>query len=200
MKNQLNITISSKLMKVKDHLTKQRSVLENKKKEVEKLRGWSMETHDASVRQAATFMNHAENKSQSHSKTKQAHSHEMSQFHSSPSPMSLHTVPGRRATPSSSKKRHGSIIEAKSRQLVEEEGLAFRQHQIRQPSRDANKKPNLLTVPPPDSKWYKETAEPSQRSEVKKRSRRVEFDAEAIVLNAALEGELAIIKNCIRKV
>ena len=194
MKNQLNITLSSKLMKVKDHLTKQRSVLEDRKKQVEKLRGWDVETQDNSMRQAASSMNHMENASQSHSKDEQAH--EMSQFRSSPSPISKHT-PGKRTTPSSSKKRHGSIIEAKSRQLVEEEGQAFRKHQIKKPSRDTNEEPNLLTVPPPDSKWYKETAETSQRSGVKKR---VEFDAEAIVLNAALEGELSVIKDCIRKV
>jgi hypothetical protein len=108
-----------------------------------------------------------------------------------------------------SKKRRASKFEAKHRQLLEEEGQAFRQHQTPPPG-DGKKGgvvPALLTIPTPDTKWYEDSTSLPVRSEVTTPSaskvvgsRRVKFEAEAIVLNVALEGELDLLKECMRKV
>ena len=157
MKNQLNTSLTSKLQKVKDHLKAQKKVLEESKREIERLKGWG---EVANTRAASRDMPPA-------------------------------STPSKR----SSKKRHSSQFQAKHRQLMEEERQAFR-HQ----SKGAwSETPSLLIVPPEDKKWY-EDSEWNLPHKEGRRVKRVRFEAEAIVLNAALEGELELLKECTRKV
>lgn len=219
MKNHLNASLNSKLQKVKDHLKSQQKVLEERKKEVEMLRGWDSVDRGQSD----------SHEQQSRSTSVQSHSRATGEPSHSTSPPKLHPHSdmasavrprSKRRTPSS-KKRHASKLEAKHRQLLEEEGQAFKQHQT---TASGNRKgvwpqdskvPALLTIPPPDTKWY-EDAEYTTGLEVttplegvtnsgahvmeRKQRRRVKFEAEAIVLNAALEGELDLLKQCIKMV
>lgn len=213
----------------------QRKVLEDKKKEIEKLRGWVIEPHDNTKQNddgQASAVSEPKVQSHSHSSRSNSHSSDVkSPSHSTTVEPRSHSTalatpphtPSKRSTPSSSKKRHASIIEAKNRQLVAEEGQALRQQQTKQLSRnkkleDKNRKGvwsrgggamrggGLLSIPPPDSKWYEEEKEPSldqltsDKQAKTKRKKRVRFDAAAIVLNAALEGELELLKECIVKV
>lgn len=217
----------------------QRKVLEERKKEIEKLRGWGTESHTTKSDTGTKVESHSHsldgqssNVSHSHPGGAKSHSHS-SDAHSPGVPSQSHPsnaaqVPLKRSTPSSSRKRHANIIEAKNRQLVEEEGLAFRQQQMKQPghrkkregvesvttptthgsigvaSEGATTTPPLLHIPPPDSKWYDTgPATPLKRAELHSKDKvkkKVHFDAEAIVLNAALEGELELLKECTRKV
>lgn len=210
LKNQLNSSLTSKLQKVKDHLKSQQKVLEERKKEIEKLRGWDhvdngesqqSTPHEHSHLNAASVQSHSCG-DRPHSAAPKSHSH-------STSPMQ---PPSKRSTPSSSsKKRRARKFEAKHRQLLVEEGQAFRQHQTKtSPGRKKGDVPSLLSVPPPDSKWY-EDPDPSTSSQwpvtpsrdtnpSTRQKRHVRFTAEAIVLNAALEGELDLLKECMEKV
>lgn len=174
-------------------------MLEDKKKEIEKLRGWGVGP-----------------KQEDHTPSSGPHTNSTTITTTTEVTTPIHT-PTKRSTPSSSRKRHASIIEAKSRQLVEEEGLAFRQQQLRSPDQDNGAGPQheMATPTPGDSagvqasdrKWYEDrnAAERGAGSGKSSRGagsgkRRVHFDAEGIVLNAALEGELDLLKECITKV
>ncbi len=224
IKNQVNNGLNSKLQKVKDHFKMQRKVLEDRKKEIEKLRGWDGESRDLNQR-TGTRMPERET-AKTPISTKSAFIFPPAISTSADAATLMPTPSNKRSTPSSSRKRHASIIEAKSRQLVEEEGHAFRQQQTRQHSlqRIAGKgawsegvgdspvlplstRANVLSVPMPDTKWYEGgsmssggAASGGSPAKGKGRGRRVHFDAEAIILNAALEGELDLLKECIQKV
>lgn len=97
-----------------------------------------------------------------------------------------------------SKKRHASKFEAKSRKLVEEEGQAFLQ--LKQPgskdtkvySREGSKEKECLPL----------TNEKLPEAKPKRLTpkRKVRFEPEAIVLNVALEGNLELLKECMKKV
>lgn len=206
----MNNGLNSKLQKVKDHLKMQRKVLEERKREIEKLRGWDAVSHDA-TRQT----NQPKNSSEPTFTFPPGKSNPADSVTLTPTPSS------KRGTPSSSRKRHANIVEAKSRQLVEEEGHTFRQqltkqqtpptrkgvwHQDESTDGGAGESPKLhgtdiLSVPAPDTKWYEgEGVVLGGVSQAKHEKRRVHFDAAAIILNAALEGELDLLKECIRKV
>lgn len=175
-------------------------MLQEKKKEIERLRGWGSDSRA----KPDTVTN-----IESHSHSTDAHYSDMLSHSHSSNP--VHT-PLKRNTPSSSRKRHASIIEAKSRQLVEEEGLAFKQMKMPaegvESEEGATPPPvsSLLHIPAPDRKWYEDTTEhatPQKGVGLRNKGRlkkSVHFDAEAIVLNAALEGELVLLKQCIGKV
>ena len=210
MKNQLNSSLNSKLQKVKDHLKSQQKVLEERKKEIEMLRGWD---HVDSGRVLSS------SHGQPHSRQKQSSSHSTGvtiQSTTPPKPRSHSSVariparPHSKRTTPSAKKRRASKFEAKHRQLLEEEGRVLKQHLVPE---GKEKLPTLLTVPPPDTKWYEDDELTPKGSEVAtaplgpevvvtkdKTKKRVKFEAEAVVLNAALEGELDLLKECITKV
>ena len=177
---------------------------------------------------------------------------------------------------STSRKRHTSKFEAKTKQLVEEEGKSFRKMQSQQKhgnttrgttgdmkadpdpndlfqstDLDTYRKsalnlhlegPDVLVIPKEDAKWYEsQTSQEvpfeedqypmfsSQTSEVKKTksiqtssganpflpekalsksgqktatksTKKVEFVKEALILNAALEGDLQLLKECVEEV
>ena len=155
----------------------QQKVLEDKKAEIEKLRGWGTDDTHAQVNTAM-----------------ESHSHTSVPTHSSNSHSNLTQTPQslKRNTPSSSRKRHGNIIEAKSRQLVEEEGAAFRQ----------TKHEGVVATPPSEHVLNipEVPAMPTKGHDPQKAKKNVHFEAEAIVLNVALEGELELLKECIKKV
>lgn len=219
----------------------QRKVLEDKKKEIEKLRGWGTESHDTEIKPETESLEpefHPRSykakpypipqssavhvKFNSRSNKINPHSHSANVTNSVPTPT-------KRITPSSSRKRHASIFEARTRQLVEEEGHAFKQ-QVRLPgpaqkgvwsqkdryedggvkkersellgegrgsSAGGRRLPDLDRSRSQDS--YDVTISQG-RSEVKysaaKTKKRVRFAAEAVVLNAALEGNLDLLKQC----
>ena len=197
MKNQVNNGLNSKLQKVKDHLTMQQKVLENRKKEIEKLRGWD---------------NNLDQKTDRTAPLTKPISADAARLMPTP-------TPSKRNTPSSSRKRHANIIEAKSRQFVEEEGHTFKQQALQggtgegvwsqgEGTDGAGEPPILpsphtsgVSVPAPKPKWNREEGGvASSTAGRSKKERRVRFDAEAIILNAALEGELDLLKGCIEKV
>ena len=226
MKNQLNSGLNSKIQKLKDHLKTQRKVLEEKKREIEQLKGWNSESYDLS---SVYNGSHVTKQKISKTKTPEKNSSKVT-----------NTSPSKKSTPSTSKKRHASILEAKNRQLVEEEGQVLKQHS-KQPiaEKSIERKgvwpqeecdgedeegeggvttdvARVLMVPSPDRNQYKEThssvlqrtsekLNPKNKSNIATRSagkskKEVRFEAEAIILNAALEGELGLLKDCVRKV
>ena len=207
----MNHGLNSKLQKVKDHLKMQRKVLEERKREIETLRGWDAVSHEATCQT-----------SQTKTPSKPVFTFKPPGKSNAADSATLTPTPSsKRGTPSSSRKRHASIIEAKSRQLVEEEGHTFRQQQTKQQPLPVGKgtwhqdestdggaekspKPHgtgLVGVPVPDAKWYEERGVVlGGVGQAKREKRRVHFDAEAIILNAALEGELDLLKECIQKV
>lgn len=200
-KNQLNASLNSKLHKLKDHLKTQQKILEDKRKEIERLRGWD------SVQQEPNLT------SESSPKFAQPRLLSMS--------VQLPTPP-KRATPTSSSRKRK--FEAKHRRQLKEEAQAFKQHvgsagvksvvpspgnqmplQMLSPGNQmpspGNQMPALLSAPPPDTKWYEDTAMHAQAAEVTTSGskKKVKFEAEAVVLNAALEGDLELLKECLKK-
>ena len=133
------------------------------------------------------------------------------------------------AVSSASKKRHSSIFEVKTRQLVEEESQAFRKLHSRRLDFDEIDGDEATTDPQSqqeltdyksadrvDKEWHISSSPPTverlssdsrtQATKISKKPRptskstkHVQFTAESLILNAALEGELELLKECTRK-
>ncbi len=145
---------------------------------------------------------------------------------------------------STSKKRHTSKFEAKTKQLVEEEGISFRKmlsqmklepvdtsssrssssqsslqtkHEIEDeaypPSHNTDQSatielqaegPEVLLIPQEDKMWFMSDQDVPSHSIIstgkRNTSRKVHFAKEALILNAALEGEMNVLKDCIKEV
>lgn len=165
---------------------------------------------------------------------------------------------------STSKKRHMSKFEARTKQLVEEEGISFRKMQSQlkfepadmlssQLSEASQTKmykadelassaysksavylhtegPDVLSIPKEEERWYinsqeipsGDNASPAKNAmkghklgnlsasnqgpttldahKSRKKARKVCFAKEALILNAALEGELDVLKDCVKEV
>lgn len=209
MKNQLNSGLNSKLQKVKDHLKSQQRVLEERKKEIEILRGWDHVDSGHVLSASHSQLESQQQQSNSHSTdaVTQPTTTPKPSFH--PSDAKIPAPPRSKRTTPSSKKRRANKFEAKHRKLLEEEGQVLKQHLVPE---GKEKLPALLTIPPPDTKWYEDDEFTPKGSEdttplgsevtvaKEKAEKHVKFEAEAIVLNAALEGELDLLKECIKKV
>ena len=168
---------------------------------------------------------------------------------------------GKALISSTSRKRHASKFEAKTKQLVEEEGMSFRRMQSQHKQKVVDKispiatnqtkpgpetedsevfhstdldtyrksavhlhleGPDVLVIPTEDAKWYESqnsedpsledsqklttsslTSIPSNSGEQKsgsKGTKKVQFVKEALILNAALEGDLTLLKDCVKEV
>ncbi len=203
MKNKLNLVTKSKLEKLKDHLQIQRKVLEERGEERERVRGWGMESRDAinttsqgrgvesrdtitmATRETDTPSDIHQNKPQGRGEV--------------PTPFQ---TPPRKGTPS--KKRHARMLEARNRQLVEEEGEALKKQHKHPVNKGLNRREEdhkglnrKIAKDEIELTKFTSKGQGSMKVAVEKH---VQFEAEAIVLNAALEGDTAVMKECIKKV
>ena len=273
MRNRLNAGQNSKMKAQKELLTEKRKLLAEKKQELERLRSQS-ESHMASHDHHVTP-----------EKVSDTDKHTFTD--KPPSPRTPPSSRKEHRSSSATKRRHSRIFEEKTRQLVEEEGQAFRKLQSQLKRGETKKRldftlteeldkelfksrgltvytksaldiqtegPDVLRVPKEDSDWYlsppqdtrttKEVEETdyggpefehegvSQGKELSQgklskdggnvlpwkpklkvrgivknslasqhRPRRnVKFAADALLLDAALEGELELLKQCIEQV
>ena len=129
---------------------------------------------------------------------------------------------------SASKKRHSTIFEVKTRQLVEEESKVFRKLHAKQLDFNENDESETMQQSTnngssvghqmEDNQWKSPSTidhlpanrdgsgahamkKALKRTRIKSTSKkRVQFTEESIILNVALEGELDLLKECTRKV
>ena len=278
-RNRLNASHTSKLKAQKELLAEKQRILQEKQRELETLKSkppmtvtsqfqWQRDNEPASLEQFGTGSDEpdlfiAECRDQSTKSQEDSHM---------PIPMKEEIkVP----MSSTSRKRHTSKFEAKTKQLVEEEGKSFRRMQSQQKhdnttpgtadmksDLDSNdpfqstdldtyrksalnlhlEGPDVLVIPKEDAKWYESqtsqdasfeenqtpilsslSSEGKERDIVQgsnwvkpfsseqtlsrsgqktgmKATRKVEFVKEALILNAALEGELQLLKECVEEV
>ena len=201
MKNQLNTRQNSKLQKLKDHLKMQRKVLEGKKKEIERLKRWGTESHDLNTpTQQPVSKIHQKNGSTINSIPKNTNEQ-----------IPLQRPPLKMGTALTSKKR---IFAAKHRQWLEEEGQMFKQQLKLSQGQEvwsSKEGSGFSEAAQLDEKWYPDNVIINQHSLKSKQEsldadntstakKCVRFEARSVVLNAALEGELDLLKECIRKV
>ena len=281
-RNRLNASHTSKLKAQKELLAEKQRILQEKQRELETLKSkppmivtvtsqfqWQRDNGPASLQQLSTETDEpdfciAERRDQSTKSQEDSHM-PICMKEEIKVPMS-----------STSRKRHTSKFEAKTKQLVEEEGKSFRRMQSQQKhdnttpgitgdlksDLDSNdpfqstdldtyrksalnlhlEGPDVLVIPKEDAKWYEsqtsqdasfeENQNPilsSRSSERKERNivqgsswvkpsspelplsrsgqktgmkvtRKVDFVKEALILNAALEGDLQLLKECVKEV
>lgn len=221
-RNRLNASYTSKLKAQKETLAEKKSYLEQRQKELEELH------------RPAPLTSTPKKKADNNAKD-----------FASPVGQSQHSFTAEKRDPklsSTSKKRHMSKFEAKTKQLVEEEGISFRKMQsqmkfkpvdpslsrssssqssqakseiedeepnlppfsgIEQPAFDLHSAgPDVSIIPEEDKMWFMSGQEDIPLHSTGKRSRscKVHFAKEALILNAALEGEMDVLKDCIKEV
>ena len=206
VRNRLNATQNIKLKTQKELLSEKQQLLAEKKKELEQIK--------LRKQQAVSGDRHVKYKSpERHPSNTQGR-----EFTIRHTPLS---ASGRReqAVSSASKKRHSSIFEVKTRQLVEEESQAFlKLHAQKLDFDEEDDENNNITTQQPPIDYQQVSSTPSRvdhlptnnsSTHIKKRGKtrtrltlkkQVQFTADSIILNAALEGELDMLKQCTRKV
>ena len=208
VRNRLNASQNAKLKAQKDLLNEKQQQLAEKKKELELTK---LKKHkDMSCDGHVTY------KSQERQPTSPAREFCIRQTPSSASARRDHILS------SASKKRHSSIFEVKTRQLVEEESMAFRQLQAKKLDFDEietthqetaaagyRSSPEVRTEgreekgnSPPSRVAYDESRAtilktPRARS---RSTKHVRFTPDSLILNTASEGDLDLLKECTRKV
>lgn len=222
-RNRLNASYTSKLKVQKELLAEKKNYLEQRQKELEELNRAPL-TSTPKKKEAVT---------------------DAKDFISSIG-QSQHSFIVEKQDPklsTTSKKRHASKFEAKTKQLVEEEGISFRKmlsqmkfepvdpslsHSsssqsslqtkseledevfnlppisgIEQPAVDLQSEgPDVLIIPKEDKMWFMSDEDiPSHRKKISKqiKSHKVHFAKESLILNAALEGEMDVLKDCIKE-
>ena len=235
VRNRLNTSQNAKLKAQKQLLKEKQQLLAEKKKEVERLKATNQH---ALLAEAYTTK-------ELHKSPERAQSSPGREFNIIRTPP-LSSVRREQVMSSASKKRHSSIFEVKTRQLVEEESKAFRElyskkldfdeideettTEMKQSQADTMDTQSQAKSPTGGIIIYHGTMYSSQiphslytgdrvasdggkpqaisKAALKTQShrrqthlpKRVHFTADSLILNAALEGDLNLLKKCTREV
>lgn len=197
----MNAGLTAKISKLEGHLKSQQTVLQDKKREINNLRILQATSRHSKVPSDVRY--HGDKDILKEQVKKKSATLEHSRT------LTLASAKKR----SASLTRHGNMLEAKHRQLAEEEGHAFRRQQRHHGKKDLTKwawSGDTATQTTTETMSFKDhtTKGLSKKSEDgvkmkegrRKAKKKVQFVAEALVLSAALEGELELLMECVSKV